>query len=168
MAGRRVGKLHALILVLMLAGLTACTPGAPDLGAAAVAHDLQGEAIVTVTDDVAVAARASGSSVEVLQLTRRDGGWHGDVVASADADNAATTSLVGVELSDGLVMSLFFGTAPESVSRVELIDEREERANVIDGAWVIPIVGEVRPDMLTWQMVDPFGAVIEAGTGLFP
>lgn len=148
--------------------LAACTAFAPDLSDLAQDLGLSGSAIVRLSESEAVAAKLDGSQVEVYEFTLTDDGWHSKQVATGPSAPEGSGNLVGSGSEDGLERSLFFGSAPSDVSRVDVEGATGTGGDVIDGAWVIVFPSEVAPDQLTWTMVDPFGAEVRSGDGLFP
>ena len=65
--------------------------------------------------------------------------------------------------------SIFYGTAPPTVSRVVLQGLDAEGGQVVEGAWALVLrEKDLTPDQMRWQFVDAFGRVVDSGTGIFP
>jgi len=164
-----VRNVHALGVVGLVAAtlLAGCQA---DLGAVARDDRISADAIVRLADTFAVAARRTGSHVEVLAFSATaDEEWEVQVVASGSADGV-TAHLVSMGGDTGDEWnSYFYGTAPGSASRVVVEGFATAGGQVTDGAWVLAIrQKDLRPDQLTWSVLDATGAILHTGAGITP
>lgn len=141
-----------------------------DLGAVARDERISADAIVRLADTFAVAARRTGSHVEVLAVSAAaDQEWEVQVMASGPADGI-TAHLVSMGGDTGDEWnSYFYGTAPGSASRVVAEGFATAGGQVTDGAWVLAFrQKDLRPDQLTWSVLDATGAILHTGAGITP
>jgi hypothetical protein len=160
--------LHALAAGIVLAGCA--TP--MTLDEQVRASGLAPAAVVRLTDDFAVAARADGGRVRVLSFrTDAGGGWTTQELAAADHGGVpSSTHLVsyGGETREDW-NSYFYGTAPGEASRVLVDGLGAAGGQVVNGAWVLALrQKDLAPDDMHWRFVDAFGLTIESGSGIGP
>ena len=167
MVARTLRHVHALILAAGITLLSACT--GVTLGTIAESEGVDRDAIVALDDGSAVAARISGNRVEVVAFRFEEDSWVADVAAAGKAGEM-TAHLVSLDGQTGEQWnSFFFGTAPAGSSRV-LVEGHDARGGqVTDGAWVIAFEQKgLRPDQLSWRVLNAAGAVVEQGSGIMP
>lgn len=81
---------------------------------------------------------------------------------------ASTWSASGAETGDAW-NTWVYGVAPDAVSRVDVMGFDGEGGRVVDGAWVIVLrERDLTPMDIQWRFLDPVGAVLESGSGIFP
>jgi len=95
--------------------------------------------------------------------------WEVQVMASGPADGV-TAHLVSMGGDTGEEWnSYFYGTAPGSASRVVVEGVTAAGGQVTDGAWVLAFrQKDLRPDQLTWSVLDATGAILHTGAGITP
>jgi hypothetical protein len=166
---RALRNLHALAVGALLATtlLVGCQA---DLGAVARDEGVPVDAIVRLDKAFAVAARPTGSGVEVIAfLATEGGGWTAQVIAS-DAGGEVSANLLSMSGETGDEWnSFFYGTAPGSASRVVVEGFGASGGRVTDGAWVLAFrQKDLHPDQLSWSVLDATGGIIASGTGITP
>lgn len=168
MVPRTVRHVHAL----GLAGLVTATVLAgcrADLGSVARDEGIPVEAIVRLDEGFAVAARRSGSDVEVVAFQETGGDWDVQVLASAPADEVSAHLVsMGGDTGDEW-NSYLYGTAPASASRVVVAESVTAGGQVTDSAWVLAFrEKDLHPDQLSWSVLDATGAILHSGSGITP
>jgi hypothetical protein len=161
-----LGKLQLLVASSIL--LASCT--ATSLEAAVQSAGLTPDAIVRLDFDVAVAARASGGSVDVVQFRETEDGWSSTVLATgSSAREHGSVNVFGYDGDTPSEWNTFaFGAAPAGAARVEIDYEGATGGQVTDGVWVVAIPAKaVSPSQLEWRFVDPLDRVIANGVGLY-
>lgn len=173
--GRDVGSssitsLHKLAAILLVAlALTSC--GGQSLEGLVREESIAPAAIVRLSDDWAVAAVRSTASVRVLGLRSQPSGWVLEQLASFEIKGAvASANLVSYDGETGLDWNTFvYGTAPRTVSRVEIEGYSGDGGQVVDGAWVIALREKgLGPSDVRWRFLSALGGVIDSGAGIFP
>lgn len=167
MVARAVRNVHPLISGLLLAALLGGC--ADDLGSVARRHGVATQAIVRLSEGLAVAARRAGDGVEVLEFAETEGGWAAEVVAGG-RDGEMTAHLVTMGGETGSRWNSFlFGTAPNGASRVVVDAPAAHGGQVADAVWVLAFrERDLDPSRLTWHVLSATGGVLESGTGITP
>ncbi len=165
-----MGRLRLVLTLAAVAALVACSQ--PELDDLVRDAAVKPEALVRLSDSVAVAAKPIGDGARVLYFHEvEDGGWQAQEIgrSSAGSTSGSLALVTGGGEAVGEWNSFVFGTAREEVSRVLLTGFDGEGGQVVDGAWVIALRDqELTPNDLHWTFVDAFGAVLDSGTGIFP
>jgi len=163
-----VRNVYPLISGLLLAALLGGC--ADDLGSVARRHGVATQAIVRLSEGLAVAARRAGDSVEVLEFAEAtEGGWAAEVVAGG-RDGEMTAHLVTMGGETGARWNSFlFGTAPNGASRVVVDALPADGGQVSDAVWVLAFrERDLDPSRLTWRVLSATGGVLDSGTGITP
>lgn len=128
------------------------------------------DAVVRLSNDRAVAARAEGTSVAVMDFTHGEATWRVQRIASSETDGDAGLYLMTMGGETGEEWNSFvYGIAPPDVSRVSLEGLEGQGGQVAAGAWVIALhLKDVKPDDLRWRFIDAAGAILLSGEGIFP
>ena len=159
--------LHALALAAIATALAACSAS---LASVADEVGVDRGALVVLSDTFAVAARMTGSGVELVGFRASEAGsWSTEPFARASGGRM-TAHLITYGGDTGEVWnSFFFGTAPAGASRVVLDGVHGQGGEASGGAWVIAFrEKDLRPDQLAWEALDAAGIVLESGTGITP
>ena len=160
----------AIVLAATLV-VAACAPSASDPVSGGALLGLNPDAIVAIGPD-GVAARFTGSSVEVVVVRRGLTGWVASPVTSHTARlGENSVHLMTYDGATGLVWNTFvYGTGASGVDRVRLLGFPEQvGGRVVDGVWVIALPNKgVVPSDLRWEFVDATGQRLDVGAGIFP
>jgi hypothetical protein len=153
----------------VVAGASSCLP--TSLEHAVSSQQLSPAAIVRLSMDRAAIARRDGTDVEVIEFREEDGAWVTQRLARFTVGSAASSlNLVSLDGETGDEWNTWvYGTAPDTVSRVDLIGLDGEGGRVVDGAWVIVLRDRgLTPGDIEWEFLDALGATVESGAGIFP
>ena len=153
----------------ILAGASSCLP--TSLEHAVSSERVSPAAIVRLSMDRAAVARRDDTAVEVIEFREEDGAWVTQPLAGFTIGPAASSlNLVSLDGQTGDEWNTWvYGTAPETVSRVDLNGLDGEGGRVVDGAWVIVLRERgLTPADIEWAFLDAFGATVESGVGIFP
>lgn len=169
MGASAVRHLQLVVAAGVLAGASSCLP--TSLEHAVSSEEMSAAAIVRLSMDRAAVARRDGTDVEVIEFREEDGAWVTQRLARFTIGTAPSSlNLVSLDGETGDEWNTWvYGTAPETVSRVDLIGLDGEGGRVVDGAWVIVLRDRgVTPDDIHWAFLDALGATVESGVGIFP
>jgi hypothetical protein len=169
MGAAALRHLQLVIAAGVLAGVSSCLP--TSLEHAVSSQRLSPAAIVRLSMDRAAVARRDDTDVEVIEFREEDGVWMTQRLARFAIGSAASSlNLVSLDGDTGDDWNTWvYGTAPESVSRVDLIGLDGEGGRVVDGAWVIVLRDRgLTPADVEWEFLDALGATVERGVGMFP
>jgi hypothetical protein len=169
MGASAVRHLQLVVAAGVLAGASSCLP--TSLEHAVSSEEMSPAAIVRLSMDRAAVARRDGTDVEVFELREEDGAWVTQRLARFSIGTATSSlNLVSLDGETGDEWNTWvYGTAPETVSRVDLIGLDGEGGRVVDGAWVIVLRNRgLTPDDIHWEFLDALGATVESGVGIFP
>ena len=169
MGAAAVRHLQLVIAAGLLAAAPSCLP--TSLENAVSGEGLSPAAIVRLSMDRAAIARRDDTDVEILEFREEDGAWATQRLARFTIGNAdSSLNLVSLDGETGDEWNTWvYGTAPERVSRVDLIGLAGEGGRVVDGAWVIVLRDRgLTPADIQWEFLDALGATVESGEGIFP
>ena len=168
MVDRALRDVHALTALATAAVLLAGC--ASDVGSIARGVSIDPTALVRLSDTHAVASNRTPSGVDLVAFRKdRDGNWVPQVIASGGRGTpAAHLFTMGGETGEEW-NSFLYGTAPSSASRVTVAGLHAVGGRVVGGAWVLAFRQEdLRPDLVSWSVIDGHGVVVASGTGITP
>ena len=169
MGATAVRHLQLVMAAGVLAGASSCLP--TSLEHAVSGEGLSPVAIVRLSMDRAAVARRDEADVEVIEFRKEDGAWVTQRLArSAIGSAGSSLNLVSLDGETGDEWNTWvYGTAPDTVSRVNLVGLGGEGGRVVDGAWVIVLRDRgLTPADIQWEYLDALGATVESGAGIFP
>ncbi len=169
MGAPAVRHLQLVIAAGVLVGASSCLP--TSLEHAVSSERVSPAAMVRLSMDRAAVARKDDTDVEVIEFREEDGAWVTQRLARFTIGSAASSlNLLSLDGETGDDWNTWvYGTAPEAVSRVDLIGLDGEGGRVVDGAWVIVLRDcGLTPGDIEWEFLDALGATVESGVGIFP
>ena len=169
MGASAVRHLQLVVAAGVLAGASSCLP--TSLEQAVSGEGLSPAAIVRLSMDRAAVARRDDTDVEVIEFREEDGAWVTQRLARfAIGSGASSLNLVSLDGETGDEWNTWvYGTAPETVSRVNLLELDGEGGRVVDGAWLIVLRDRgLTPADIQWEFLDALGAIVDSGAGIFP
>lgn len=169
MVSTAVRHLQLVIAAGIMLGASSCL--ATSLEHVVSAEQLSPAAIVRLSMDRAAVARRDDDDVEVMEFRQEGGTWVTQRLARFTIGSARSS--LNLLSHDGDTADEWntwvYGTAPETVSRVDLVGLDGEGGRVVDGAWVVVLRNRgLTPADIQWEFLDALGATVESGEGIFP
>lgn len=164
-----VRHLQLVIAVGVVIGSSSCL--ATSLEQVVTTEQLSPAAIVRLSMDRAAVARRDDGDVEVIELRQERGTWVTQRLARFPIGSATSSlNMMSLDGDTGDEWNTWvYGTAPQTVSRVELVGLGGDGGRVVDGAWVIVLRDRgLTPADIQWKFIDALGATVDSGKGIFP